>query len=162
MNKTTISIVIFSTIFLAGCQGTAPQRNVADDSKGEKAISSTKINLEVKDKNNQETPAKQPLAPIITNKVGIAITEGGLIPASLTATVGKELMIFNSLDKQVDLYTTVDGSEPCEELGATIEIPGGQTKVFPLNKTFSCTIINQQNTDQKTTFKVEPVQDQEA
>jgi hypothetical protein len=153
-NATTFALII-SALILTACQNSSSSRNVADNASTEKAATSTKINLEVKDPNGAPVQNNQPSAPIVTNKVGIVVTEKGLIPDSISTTIGKELMIFNSLDKQVDLYTTVDGNEPCAELGATIEIPGGQTKLFPLEKAFTCTVINQQNTEQKTALTVQ-------
>lgn len=96
--------------------------------------------------------ANEPTA--LAGKKGVVIDANGMLPADLAATAGDTLMIYNSLDRQVDLYTTAGGAEVCPLLGATIEIPGGETVEFTLDQPAECQIINQLNTEQRVNLVV--------
>ncbi len=155
MKQTHLLIICLGISLLTACQNVSPDnaRQSADQLEKEKAQAVSKIKIEVTDDGRSEK-APLPVTPALQKKE-ITVSSTGLQPATMEAKVGQSLTIINSLDKQINLYTTADGAKSCEVLGSTIEIPGGQSKQISLEKPFRCTIINQENTDQKVDIKVE-------
>lgn len=154
MKKTPVILflAILSTS-LAACQNSTPSQHQSADTryKSEKASASTQFSIEVKDPNSPASSATVD----ISNTVGLQVTSSGFKPPSLSAKVGYDLLIHNSLDQQIDLYTTSNKGQDCPVLGPVIEIPGGQTKTILLTMPLQCTLVNQTNTNQKATLTVE-------
>lgn len=185
MKKSLILSIFVISLVLTGCQTETREAPAKiRDPEADKAATASNVRIIVPDENAKtETPvssiqnAKVTIdgmeieglldveslessvsandISIITNKKGVVISETGMLPTAITATVGETLMLYNETDKQVDLYTTAAESEECAFLDATIEIPGKDTKEYPLDKTGSCRIINQLNTDQTVDLTVE-------
>lgn len=146
------ALLILLTLTACQSQGVDSTKEAAPEtgqsSKTDKASSTSEVKITIGE------GAESGAMKIITGKKGIVVNEEGILPSELTANVGETLMVYNSLDRQVDLYTTADGSAACPVLEATIEIPGGATSEFLLDQAASCTVINQQNTDQKMLLTV--------
>lgn len=185
MKKLLIFSFFVISLVLTGCQTEnreAPAK--IQDPEADKAATSSKVQIIVPDENEkEETPitsienAKVTIdgmeieglldveslessmsandTSVITNKKGVVIGENGMLPTAITAKLGETLMLYNETDKQVDLYTTAEGSEDCAFLDATIEIPGKDTKEYPLDEKGSCRILNQLNTDLTVDITVE-------
>lgn len=183
MNKNTLIILSFSLLALTACQQPANPRESADEKDVDQSTVSSQLSLEIKPSANpdesistqssviptQSTPTTVtvPGQPASTTSVTVpeqplpvdvsySVTAEGISPTAIVTMVGAKLTISNTLDKQVELYTSGIAGKECPLLGATIEIPGGQSKVFQLDKAFNCTIINQLNTYQNATLQVEP------
>ena len=163
MRKSTLVIGFLSLLVLSACQNAPSEsaKNSAPDELDQKAVSTSKVSITVAGEELESPAATLSVVsptPTVTPEVSakeLIISEDGLSPATLIAGQGETLKIFNSLDKQVDLYTTAGGADPCLALDATIEIPGLETREIVLSKAAVCDIINQLNTDQKTTLTVE-------
>jgi hypothetical protein len=156
MNKFAPIILSLALFALTACQQNAAPKPSAEQNQSNKAGTSSQISLEVKPPVNQEAaaPSTTSQSSVVPNTVGMIVSGSGIQPAAISTKVGYRLMLYNSLDQQVELYTSGSDGKPCQTLGATIEIPGRQTKTFQLDKPFQCTIINQLNTDQKATLEV--------
>lgn len=153
MQKRLLIIGTLTILLLAACQSVddGSTKSSAPENQRDKAVSTSKVSITVPGENTVDAIKEA----VINNKIVVLIDEGGFLPEILTAKVGDTLMINNSLDTQIDLYTTAEDSTPCPVLEATIEIPGLATEEIVLEKAAGCDIINQLNTDQKGTLTVE-------
>lgn len=145
MKKVIISVI--SLLTFAACQNSPDLvKNSADQDKSERAASLSKVSLEVKD------PVGKP--SVVPDMKAFVITANGLTPGSLELSKGMTLMIYNDLDQQADLYTTLDGDTACPQIGATLKLQAKETKNIKVDQAMECTIINQFNTDQKVLISV--------
>lgn len=155
MQKQLLILGTLTVLLLAACQNVEDNttKSSAPEAQTDKAETTSKVVITVP--GDQEASPSHPTVTIINDNKGLIVDQQGFLPQTLTAKVGDTLTIFNSQEKQVDLYTTAEGSSPCPTLDATIEIPGLESKEIVLEKAASCDIINQLNTDQKATLTVE-------
>jgi hypothetical protein len=156
MKKFLLPLIIMSSLFLVACQNitTEQEKNAAAEQKQEKASASSKVVIQVGDQNQTNPGASTPAATTAAANA-VLISGDGFDRTAVSLKVGQTLSLTNTLDRQVNLFTTSTGENSCDPLGATIEIPGNQTQDIQLAKAFQCTIINQENTDQKIVITVE-------
>jgi hypothetical protein len=162
MKKTAFTLLCISMLVLTACQpvGTQLPRDAADKTSDEKAQSASRVNIVVKEDALSPVPSPDSdsdgtvSAEAPLKEINITIGENGLSPDKIEINKGAILTITNTLDKQIELFTDTDGDKPCPVFGPTIEIAGLKFQKYELERALSCSIINQENTSQKTTITV--------